>query len=136
MTFIPTAYKEKVPKGFTYPVGAEVISHALLGVPQFSMMKLSFSWKDTFWASEHKARVGSAGALKVIEVWFSARAQLDSDWKLSVHAVPSTDSQHVRELLESSLQDLRKQLLSATLEPEFFSWKAIYELGSRTIHAG
>ena len=136
MTLIPTAFKEKPPKGFTYPVGAEGISNALLGVPQFGLLTLSFSWKDTFWASEHKVRVGSAGAITVLEVWYSRRAQLDSHWKITVHAVPSTESKCTKELLEKSLQTLKRQLLNTELKPEYFSWKAIYDQASRVIQAG
>lgn len=41
--FIPTKYKSKLPNDFSYPIGAELISEVLVGVPQFEKLVISFS---------------------------------------------------------------------------------------------
>jgi hypothetical protein len=42
---IPTAIRSKIPHTLSYPVGAKIISEALVGVPQFSDLTVEF-W---FW---------------------------------------------------------------------------------------
>ncbi|MCL2523308.1 MAG: hypothetical protein FWF20_06285 [Betaproteobacteria bacterium] len=137
MTLIPTSLKEKIPKGFAYPIGAEVISHALDGVSQFHLLKLTFFWKNTFWASKYNARINSAGTIKIIEVRYSSHSQMDTDWNIYVHAVPSAESQFVRDqLLDNALPKLKERLLKAKLESEFFSWETSYDMAARSIFVG
>jgi hypothetical protein len=131
MALILTVYKEKVPKGFKYPVGAELISQALSGVPQFGLLRLHFSWKSCFWASEYRARVNSAGAIEIMEM-----NNFNGKWIVSVHAVPSAEGQSARECLEHSLQTLKTRLMGTKTEPKYFCWKAIYGLATHTLHVG
>src|SRR5262249_36554272 len=39
---IPTKYRSLISKELSYPVGAEIVSAALTGVPQFDVLRLSF----------------------------------------------------------------------------------------------
>lgn len=134
MSIINTIYKGKTPKGFSYPIGAEALSTALAAVPQFEKMKVSFSWKDAFWASEHKERIATAGKIKVLEVRLFSRSQVNCDWNIHVHAVPSSESKTVRELLlADGLQQLKERLLGERHDVEFFSWEARYDLTSHTL---
>ena len=57
MGLIETAKKEKLPKGFSYPLGAEAISAALAGIPQFGNALLWFRWRDEFWVSRWRKRL-------------------------------------------------------------------------------
>jgi hypothetical protein len=136
MKLIPTAHKEKIPKGFKYPVGAELVSRALSGAPQFGLFELRFSWKDSFWASEYRARINAAGAMEIMEIEYSPHARLHPPWTIRVYAVPSAEGQSAKELLEHSLQTLKTRLMSTGMEPGYFSWKAIYDLATRTLRAG
>jgi len=50
---IPTLYKTRLPREFSYPIGAEALSEQLAGVPQFSEFRICFSdvvsaWKSKF----------------------------------------------------------------------------------------
>jgi hypothetical protein len=129
MMLIPTSYKEKVPKGFKYPVGAEMISHTLSGVPQFNLLELDFSWKDTFWASKHRARINAAGTITVMEIHAPYRPD-DIHWTIRVNSVPSTEGQRVRELLEHALQNLKTRMMKETGK---CYWKASYDLATHTM---
>ena len=41
---IKTSYKkDKLPQGMSYPVGAEILPNALVGVPQFENLSISGS---------------------------------------------------------------------------------------------
>ena len=39
---IPTRYKSKLPGDLSYPLGAQAVSEALAGVPQFDALTLTF----------------------------------------------------------------------------------------------
>lgn len=124
LDLIRTTRKEKLPKGFSYPVGAEVISQALAGVPQFHLASITFVWKDTFWASRYQERIRSAGAINIFEV----NLDLWKDWRIFVHAVPAAHSQSAREQLSISLPSLAAILRRTPSEPEHFRWSATYDL--------
>lgn len=100
---IRTTSKEKLPKGFSYPVGAGVISSALQGVPQFSLAAIHFSWKDTFWASRYNEKLKALGQITILDVNYSARWY---EWRISVHAVPSAHKQAANAQLQRSFSAL------------------------------
>jgi hypothetical protein len=130
LELIRTSRKEKLPKGFSYPVGAEVISAALVGVLQFNEAAISFSWKDTFWASEYNPRIRANGRVTVFEVnYWNA-------WRIFVHAVPSEHAQRAREQLPSLLSVLASQLRGTPAEPRHFRWEASYDLATSTLSVG
>lgn len=92
---IPTRYKSKVPHTFSYPVGAEAVSEALMGVPQFNDLTLHFwHWKSRKWETTLPN--------EVLDVWYSGPFQVfskpqqpDSDidepkWQITVYAVPTS----------------------------------------------
>jgi hypothetical protein len=130
LELIRTTRKEKLPKGFSYPLGAEAISSALNGVPQFHEAAIYFSWKDTFWASEYTPRVRGGGKVTIIEVnyWH--------EWHISVHAVPSEHSQRAREQLRPLLSTLAAQLRTMPTEPASFRWEAKYDLATSVLSIG
>jgi hypothetical protein len=64
MILIPTAKKQRLPKGFSYPLGAEAISAAFAGVPQLENASLWFSWRDEYWASEWRRRIDALGEVR------------------------------------------------------------------------
>lgn len=44
---IPTTSRDRIPKDVSYPIGAELLSAALAGVPQEALLTVSFGWFQT-----------------------------------------------------------------------------------------
>lgn len=109
MRLIPTARKEKLPRGFSYPLGAERISELLDGVPQVESMALSFSWRDAFRNSHWRRRVIDRGVVTLLDVSFS---RYFGGWNVRVYSVPSEDVTAARERLEVELERVRQQLMA------------------------
>jgi hypothetical protein len=42
VAMIPTRFKYKLPRGFSYPIGAEALSDALAGTPNFELLSVWF----------------------------------------------------------------------------------------------
>ena len=130
LELIRTRLKEKLPKGFSYPVGAEMISTALEGIPHFQELSIRFSWKDRFWASKYNASVRAAGKLTMISVNFWR------EWVISVHAVPSQHRNSAQVQLGTLLPVLANQLRAAPTEATHCRWEASYDLASSTLAIG
>ncbi len=101
MKLIPTRHKDKLPREFSYPIGAKEISDAMADVPQYALLSLIFHDKDTFWASEFKERIRNEKVIKVIEVeYFRSHAyagapkdfvesgHFEPKWTVKVYALP------------------------------------------------
>src|SRR5947208_14716461 len=107
MRFIRTYRKEKLPRGYSYPLGAEAISTALEGVPQFDSIDLWFRWRDEFWASRWRRRVLNHGVVSLLDMsWYEYFGR----WHLTVYSVPSEYAQPAREHLERELPRVYQQL--------------------------
>ena len=110
MALIRTARKEKLPKGFSYPFGAEAISAALDGIPQFDNAELWFSWRDEFWVSRWRKRLQSRGVITLFRVAYSDYFGV---WNLYAYSVPSEYTVTARELLKIELRRVRDELQRA-----------------------
>ena len=132
MDIIRTIRKERLPSGYSYPVGAEIISNALQGIPQYHLASITFDWKDIFWASKYQEKIRSAGAIKIIDVNFD----LWKDWRIFVHAVPAAHSQSARVQIGAGLASLASILHRTPLEPEHFRWAATYDLAGSSLATG
>lgn len=131
MDLIPTRSKEKLPKGFSYPVGAEILSSALNSVPQYDEMELQFTWKDVYWASEYQKKLKSLGKIRVLEANYSI---VFDEWVLRICSVPSVHNKVVKLLLqEGPLGRLRDALLAGADDRGSFFWKARYDLAEETM---
>src|SRR5882724_6416542 len=71
MELIKTAKKEKLPKGFSYPLGAEALCAALDGIQQFDKALLWFSWRDEFWVSRWRKRLQALGPILLLKISYS-----------------------------------------------------------------
>jgi hypothetical protein len=109
MRLIPTGTKEKLPQGFSYPLGAEAISAALDGVPQLDNATFSFVWRDEYWASEWRQKLKARGDVKLLEVDHSP---LSGERVLRVYSVPSAYSVVARDHLLAELPRVRRKLLA------------------------
>ena len=124
MTTIKTRYRRPIPKGLSYPVGAEAISSALDGVPQFDELSFAFwcaspsqslkvpsdteTFVEVLRASFSKISPGATGSNHGVELgWYSEK------WALEVYPVPSESKARVREgLLKSGLPGIRTWLMT------------------------
>lgn len=79
---IPTAYKTKIPKTHSYPLGAKAISDALVGISQQALLKIEFRFYKGF----AKDRVPGT-PYRALEVSYSGSGPF-SGWRIVVHAVP------------------------------------------------
>jgi hypothetical protein len=109
MHLIPTRRKEKLPKGFSYPLGAERISEAFDGVPHLKNATIWFDWRDEYWASRWRQKIESCGSVKLLEVDTSA---LSGEPILRLYSVPSEYSLLARERLLTELPRVRVKLLA------------------------
>lgn len=106
---IPTRYKSPLAKGTSYPVGAELISRELAGVPQYESLAIGFS------GEKNQALISSQGSLRILEFqyqkiegsystcnlsWF--QSALDPNWKITVYPILSSDRRRFRDYLDST----------------------------------
>ena len=131
-SLIRTRRKEKLPKGFSYPIGAELLSMKLTGVPQYSIAEIAFSWKDTFWASEYQSRLRELGRILIVDAGYSSR--FDS-WTIRIHAVPSEHNTRTREGLLAVLSVLADKMKTTSTNPDSFKWSASYDLATGQVDA-
>lgn len=111
MHLIPTIRKEKLPKGFSYPLGAEAMSAAFDGVPQLASASLWFMWRDEYWASRWRQKLESHGEFMLLEVNHSP---LSGERVLYVYSVPSDYSVVARERLSAEVPVVRQKLLAGS----------------------
>jgi hypothetical protein len=119
LPLIPTRFRSKIAHTHSYPIGAEAISKALEGVPQFERLEL------TFWDYQFQPH---ATSYKVLEVdyrnlggFHSASKEmiesgcLDEKWNIHVKPVPRSQRRSVQaDLLERGIPFVRKWLTENT----------------------
>jgi hypothetical protein len=110
MTLIPTAAKDRLPKGFSYPLGAQAISVALEGIPVLGDARFWFSWRDEYWASEWREKIEALGQVTLLQV---SDCFVSHGRDVRVYAVPSEYSASARERLTAELPRVRRALLAA-----------------------
>jgi hypothetical protein len=127
MELITTTRKEKLPKGYSYPIGAEILSQSLVGVPQYSLLTITFNWRDTFWASKYQTKLKTLGRIKII-----ALNPWGMDWRIFVNAIPVEHSHDAREQLNSTgIEALKNCLMEAGATSNARPWNAYYDLSTR-----
>lgn len=63
---IPTLYKIRLSREFSYPVGAELLSEQLAGVPHFSEFRICFSDVVSAWKSKFQQMIAEGADYEVI----------------------------------------------------------------------
>jgi hypothetical protein len=127
MVGIPTAAKERLPKGFSYPLGAQAISDALDSVPGLEDARLWFSWRDEYWASEWRQKIAALGEVILLEV---ADSCLGPGRDVRVYAVPSEYSMAARARLISELPRVRRVLTDGGASGELLRVRITFDLGA------
>ncbi|HEY7955652.1 MAG TPA: hypothetical protein VII38_10175 [Polyangia bacterium] len=98
MALIPTTFRRRLPKGLSYPIGAEAISAALAPVPHYAALRLCF--EKRYVDNVLVVLIGNATPGTIV-----------------VYAVPSTSSSAVREqLLKEGLLRVAKWLVAERVD--------------------
>jgi hypothetical protein len=130
---IKTIYKNKLPKGYSYPVGAEIISAGLSDVPQYDELEIGFRIKDEYWASRYNRKIKEAGDIIVLEASYFSYSW-GSGWSIRISSVPSAFKKDASEkIISQVLPVLREQLLKAGMNVEHFTFSASYSLATGDI---
>ena len=124
---IKTARKEKLPKGFSYPVGAQALSEALQGIPQFDEIELWFSWRDEFWVSRWQKRLQARGTLSLLQANYFPHF---AGWYVYLYSVPSDCAVSAREHLMAQLPRIRTQLSASASNPSGFIARVSFDLSA------
>lgn len=137
MAIIPTRHKERLPRGYSYPIGAEVISAAMKDSPHIDDRVLWFAWRDEYWASKYRRKILHEGEIKVLELHrpLPHRTRLiGPDWSIRLCAVPSGHRAAARSGFESRiLPAMRPWLDRAARAPRPGRFQAYYSLGDRSV---
>jgi len=129
MKIIATKSKEKLPKGFSYPIGAERLSEELATAPHLQDFVLWFRWRAVYRASKYRNILENKGKITIIEVRYKS---MFDEWRIDIYAVPAGQSAEVKALLNNEVfDDLRSKLKNQ--QKDFFSWKAQFSLSGQTV---
>ncbi|MDO9214537.1 MAG: hypothetical protein Q7U23_11975 [Methylococcales bacterium] len=129
---IKTTDKEKLPKGCSYPIGAEIISAGLSEVPQYEDLQIIFRMKDESHISLYNRKIKEAGDIIVLDV-YSSYGRFRT-WRMTVRTVPSAFKKDASEkIISQILPVLRERLLKAGINEEHFSFSASYSLATGDI---
>ncbi len=124
MSLIPTTHRGKISRQLCYPVGAEMISEALRGVPHFERLSLWFRAADRDSLGTPAKLCAAAKRdepLPVLKASYitSSRLYGEERWRLEVYAVPREDRAAVRRaLMDEGLPQVRAWL-SAFADSDF-----------------
>lgn len=113
MNLIPTVCRQKLSRELSYPLGAELLSEALAGMPQYTDLCIEFygQWNGTPAQVRRLAREGQPLAvLKASYIDFT-RLTGEERWKLQVYPVPREYKSRAKQaLLEHALPQVRNWL--------------------------
>jgi hypothetical protein len=118
LVVVPTISKAKISRDLSYPIGAEAISRAVEGVPQFQLVRLQF-----YYWSDHSLRRGHYEILRV--EYLNNSTPLDEypvtnlwkrppqcQWEIVVQPVPRVHRHRIKTYIaESALSEVRGWLI-------------------------
>ncbi len=138
MEIITTYHKEKIPKGFSYPIGAKKISESIQSSIAADDSEISFWVKDEFWSSSFNERIKNEEPIKIIDIRYHAprihhsssnnmiiSGHYDPKWKIEVHSVPVKHVSSVKKMLLKALQDEAVDWLK-NINAKKQSWQRYY----------
>ena len=131
---IQTRYRQPIARDLSHPIGAEQLSEALAGVPQFDELSVSFSGVPNLWADTRPAKLGEfeRDPQPVLSAWFTNRrpgvsgssnlqsAEIGERWGLTVYPVPSGLKATVRAALGAHGIPVVREWLA---EPRTETWR-------------
>lgn len=118
MAILRVRHRARLPRGWSFPLGAEVLTEALAGVPHGVPEPLWFIHSEPMWLKDRRKRESDDLPLKVLEVEFTTWAlglELPPErplWTIRVGSVPSRLRQWTRAcLIREALPRVRRWLL-------------------------
>lgn len=95
---IPTKHKDKLPKGFSYLFKAKEISEWLDGVPQYSLIELSFCDRGEYWQSKYQRVLKNEGEIELISSGYDLSKEKVS---VNIYGIPSQYRHKAREKIQA-----------------------------------
>jgi hypothetical protein len=92
----PTKFKGRIPSRRSYPVGAELISAELSGVPQAEALQISF--RDKYETLENRDE-----PYTIFRVSYSGERDYDAGWSIQVRPVPRGTKHAVKQMLTAEM---------------------------------
>src|SRR5206468_7192088 len=103
---------ERLRRGWSYPVGAEVLTDVLAGIPHGAPQPIWFRHSEPIWLKDRRQRESEDLPLQVLEAEFTAWGHQQPLWRIDVGSVPSRLRHWVRScLLREGLPRVRRWLL-------------------------
>ena len=98
---IPTKSKTKIPHRWSYPIGAELVSQTLKGIPQYDNIYLSFLWINPASRLAHHDK----SKLHLLTIAYTNPEQIaiNENWSVNVSAVPSELKMSVRDYFQTEI---------------------------------
>ncbi len=122
---IPTEAKQKLPRFLAYPLGAQAISDAIVGVPQYDRLSLWFSRHDYEPSDVNGKPITIASRYTRYDVGVSISRDLmergvyDPRWDVTIYAVPKQLNSRIRHALRAHGLNLLRDWL---MEPRTETW--------------
>jgi hypothetical protein len=129
---LSTSYKQALPSGFAYPVGAELLNSALQSTPQIKLLKLSFHAHSRIFASSFNRQLRVGDPVTVLSASyrhvppglsgsnaFIEEGWYNESWELTVYSVPSASRRVAREQIVTALPYVKNWLSS----PRTDTWR-------------
>jgi hypothetical protein len=119
---VPTLYKKRLSKQLSYPIGAELLSEHLTGVPQFSAFTICFSDVVSAWKSKFQRILAEGADYEIVaaRLWepymiyvYPVRRQLKhaAQQALLSHGLPALRDSMLKHHPASPLRDVYARIM-------------------------
>lgn len=116
---IPTHHKTKMPRGWSHPVGAELISKALLGLPEYDSIYLRFLWSSQY-------KVETKEGLLSISYESPDQTAMEQNWRIDVFAVRSEHKLLLRQRIVEEVLPRAREWMTRPRTPAWYQeWKSL-----------
>ena len=129
---IPTSYRQRLPRGWSYAIGAARVSRILEDVPQFPLLTISFHPSEFVFVSDQVRAIASGERIAICRVSYRnlspgltgsnddvARGWYGEKWEVTVHAVPSSFRRAAEKAILAAATPLRSWLTT----PRSATWR-------------
>jgi hypothetical protein len=128
---IPTLYKVRLPREFSYPIGAQALSEQLADVPHFADFRICFSDLVSAWKSKFQRIIAERSDYEIV------RVRLWAPFEISVYPVQRILKHTAHELvLSQGLPKLRAWIVQRGNQTSmtFASCSIIFSPSTGTVH--
>jgi hypothetical protein len=132
----PTRMREKPGGGLSHPVGAELISNALVGVPQFGELSIWFHREPgnslglftPGWALR-RLQGSSANSLLGFAECLVCSWTASSGWGLTIRPVPRAERRDFTEMISDTILPALRRWLAVTRPDTWFEGQHVFQAG-------